>query len=75
MVKYYINGDECDAAAFRDATGLLDYNAAQFHYRAHGELYNFDDGCSIELENVVETNHCGFKRDVRVWSFATNKKG
>jgi hypothetical protein len=74
-VIYKINDDECGAAAFRDTTEHLDYNSAQHHYRTNGELYNFDDGSTIELENKTETNHCGFKRDVRVWSFTNKKKG
>ena len=74
-VLYYVNGDECDAATFLNATEHLEYKHAQHHYREHGELHNFADGSTVEFENVVETNHCGFKRDVRVWSFTTNKKG
>lgn len=72
-VIYKINGKECDAATFRDATEHLDYNAAQHHYRQRGEFYNFADGSSVELENIVETNQHGHKRDARVWSFTTKK--
>ncbi len=72
--RYYTNDEECDAAAFRDATEHLDYNSAQHHYRERGELYNFADGSTIELENKIETNQHGHKRDVRVWSFTTKEK-
>jgi hypothetical protein len=73
-VLYYVNGDECDAATFRNATEHLEYKHAQHHYRERGELHNFADGSTVELENKTETNQHGHKRDVRVWSFNTKEK-
>ena len=75
VARYYINGDECDAATFRNATEHLEYKHAQHHYRERGELHNFANGSKIELENKTETNQHGHKRDVRAWSFTTKNKG
>ena len=72
-VKYYINHLEADAAEFRAATDFLDYKSAQHCYREKGELYNFADGSTVELENKTETNEYGLRRDVRAWSFTTKK--
>ena len=71
--RYYVNDAECDAATFRDATNHLEYKHAQHCYRQRGELYNFADDSTIELENKTETNQHGHKRDVRAWSFNTKK--